>query len=118
MNYALGGRFAQHLHRFLQSPGRPLGVAAAHRLLGVFDRAMHMSFNGAIAQLAFKAAAMALDGRRMYWNVWHIECRRLTMQSRPVNGPTATTVFTLSAPASVPAFLELCSGRILCEWSA
>jgi hypothetical protein len=86
MEHALAGGFAQNLHRFAQSLRCLLSIAATQRFLRVFDRAMHMGFDRAVAKLALEAAAMALDGRWMYWNVWHIELVKLTMATRPVNG--------------------------------
>ncbi len=89
MEHAFGGGLAQHLHRFAQSAGRALGVGAAQGFLRVFNRAMHLGLDGAIAHPAFEAAPMALDRGWMDWNVWHIELMKLTTAPNAVNGLSA-----------------------------
>src|SRR5262249_22008179 len=84
MDDALGGGLSQHLHRFLQGFARLLRVAA-ERFLRALDRAVNMRFYRAIAHPALEAAAMALDGRRMIWNVWHNKPSKLTIAQRAVN---------------------------------
>src|SRR5271170_3013237 len=83
MEYALGGGLSQHLHRRAQ--GRLTGVGSPNGFLNALDGVMNLGLYRAITQLALEAAAMARDGRRMYWNVWHIESQTLTIACMPVN---------------------------------
>lgn len=85
MEHAFGGCLTQYLHRCAQSLICLARVCAANGLLRAFDRAMDLSFDRTVAQLALQVETMALDGRRMNWNVWHIETENLTTVTLPVN---------------------------------
>ena len=60
MNDTLARSLAQRLHRTTQS-GLGGGGIAGQRLGNVLDRAMHLSLDRAVARMALKALAMALD---------------------------------------------------------
>ena len=85
MDHALGGGFSQHFHGFLQGFGSLFQVAATESFLRALDRAVDMGLYRAITHPALEAAAMALDGRRMIWNVWHNRRATVTIKEGAVN---------------------------------